>query len=199
MPQIKIIMKHISFQKLISANCDDILKIVLGGMEKQYFKVGSGKIPIPNDKPTPILYRWWFHEDSIVLKKLCEISKTDNELDKLLNHVEKHKFKDDGPTYYALYFGKSNNGYKRLNNHVKGNTTLGNTLEGLLNVETDEITNILKECYVQWYPFDKEQLGWIGCVETLCIALGKYPLNIDDNPYISDEQAKEHYKREKRY
>ena len=39
------------------------------------------------------------------------------------------------------------------------------------------------------YLFDEEG-KLVECVESICIALGKYPLNVDGNPAISDNWRK---------
>ena len=100
--------------------------------------------------------------------------------------------------YYTLYFGKSNNGYRRYIQHSTGNvhiSTLRRTLYGLCLTENgekqyikereEEITRMLQECYYEWIPFDEEG-KLVECVESICIALGKYPLNVDGNPAISN-------------
>lgn len=49
----------------------------------------------------------------------------------------------------------------------------------------EEITRMLQECYYEWIPF-KNEGKLVESVESICIALGKYPLNVDGNPAISD-------------
>ena len=51
--------------------------------------------------------------------------------------------------------------------------------------QEEEITRMLQECYYEWIPF-KNEGKLVECVESICIALGKYPLNVDGNPAISD-------------
>ena len=48
----------------------------------------------------------------------------------------------------------------------------------------DRISDILRQCYYEWISFKGED-NLIECVESICIALGKYPLNVDGNPAIS--------------
>lgn len=124
----------------------------------QLYKVGAnGKIPIPHD---PILYRWWFPDDSKVLKSIRTYSETDTKMAELLKKVEMREI--DGQNYHALYFGKSNDGYRRFSHHSTGNirnSTLRLTIYGLcIGKQYDEakeelITQILKECYYEWLPF----------------------------------------------
>ena len=45
---------------------------------------------------------------------------------------------------------------------------------------------MLKECYYEWYSFQNEG-ELVECIESICIALGKYPLNIDGNPAIGQK------------
>ena len=149
----------------------------------------------------PILYRWWFAGNSkpmIALKKYLDEHPTDVEMQQLFSQLEERKFEGKKQKYYALYFGKSNNGYRRYIQHSTGNvhiSTLRHTLYGLCLTENgekqyikereEEITRMLLECYYEWIPFDNEG-KLVECVESICIALGKYPLNVDGNPAISE-------------
>ena len=179
------------YRELLEARCSGIEKRVLEKMAKNRFYVGSAK---PSAVPrAPIIYRWWFPEDSLVLEKITEYSRNDKELAALLKQVDTLKIK--GKTYYALYFGKSNNGRHRYSQHTTGNvhiSTLRHTIYGLClgdkyeKAREDEISNILRDCYFEWVSFaDEDYL--VECVEGICIALGKYPLNIDGNPAIGDK------------
>ena len=179
--------QHTSFRELISERCGQIADKVLEGLRKNRYKVGSGKIPVPT---TPVLYRWWFPE-SFVKEVLVPYTAEYPYLKRLLKEVSTQPI--DGKTYYALYFGKSVNGYHRFCQHATGNihiSTLRRTLYGLCydhiyNKDKEkDITAILKECYYEWYAFDKEDEALVECVEAICIALGKYPLNIEGNPAI---------------
>ena len=53
-------------------------------------------------------------------------------------------------------------------------------------LDKEEITRILRECYFEWLPFNEEG-KLVECIESICIALGKYPLNVDGNPAISNQ------------
>lgn len=178
------------YRELLESNCVGIVKMVSGEMAKNRFYVGFAKpSAVPRDS---IIYRWWFPEDSLVWKKIVEFGKTDNELFALLKQVSTLEI--NGKTYYALYFGKSNNGRHRYSQHTTGNvhiSTLRHTIYGLClgdkyeKAREDEISNILRDCYFEWVSFaDEDYL--VECVEGICIALGKYPLNIDGNPAISE-------------
>ena len=182
--------KETSFRELLSEHCGVIADKVLAGMQANRYKVGSGKIPVPT---SPVLYRWWFPE-TFVSEVLVPYTKDYPSLKALLGDVSTRQI--DGKTYYALYFGKSINGYHRFCQHATGNihiSTLRRTLYGLCydhiyNKEKErDITTMLKECYYEWYAFNKEDEALVECVEAICIALGKYPLNIEGNPAICEK------------
>lgn len=183
-----------SYQQLLAEQCTSIVQQVLGEMEKNRFHVGTKPIPVPK---SPILYRWWFPEGSAVMDILTQYSHSNAEMATLIQQFETCEI--ENKTYYALYFGKSNNGYRRYIQHSTGNvhtSTLRRTLYGLCLIENgenqyvkereEEITRMLQECYYEWIPFDDEG-KLVECVESICIALGKYPLNVDGNPAISDQ------------
>ena len=193
-----------SFQQLLSEQCEVIVKKVTDDMQSDeqysFFINKIERIPVIRK---PILYRWWFAEDSkpmIALKKYLDEHPTDIEMQQLFSQLEERKFEGKKQKYYALYFGKSNNGYRRYIQHSTGNvhtSTLRHTLYGLCLTENgeslyskqldkEEITRILRECYFEWLPFNEEG-KLVECVESICIALGKYPLNVDGNPAISDQ------------
>ncbi len=116
-----------TYKELILQNCAGIVNKVLTGMQK--YKLGTGKIPVAQ---SPILYRWWFPETSKVVTILRKWKGSD-----LLAGVQTCAF--EGTTYYALYFGKSNNGYRRFCQHSTGNvhtSTLRRTIHSLL---TDDL------------------------------------------------------------
>ena len=192
-----------SFQQLLSEQCEVIVKKVTDGMQSDeqysFFINEIERIPVIRK---PILYRWWFAEDSkpmIALKKYLDEHPTDVEMQQLFSQLEERKFEGKEQKYYAIYFGKSNNGYRRYIQHSTGNvhtSTLRHTLYGLCltnneesqyskQLDKEEITRILRECYFEWLPFNEEG-KLVECVEGICIALGKYPLNVDGNPAISD-------------
>jgi hypothetical protein len=192
-----------SFQQLLSEQCEVIVKKVTDDMQSDeqysFFINEIERIPVIRK---PILYRWWFREDSepmIALKKYLDEHPTDVEMQQLFSQLEERKFEGKEQKYYALYFGKSNNGYRRYIQHSTGNvhtSTLRHTLYGLCltnneesqyskQLDKEEITRILRECYFEWLPFNEEG-KLVECVEGICIALGKYPLNVDGNPAISD-------------
>lgn len=185
-----------TYQQLLTCGCTCIVQKVLSGMT--LYKVASTpKIPVPNK---PILYRWWFPDDSIVLDVLRKYNQAESV--NLLDQVETRVI--DGKTCYALYFGKSSNGYRRYCQHTTGNihlSTLRQTLYGLCVGQQYDIaqehmvSEILKDCYFEWLTFDKEG-ELVECIESICIALGHYPLNLDGNPAISDQWRK--YIMEKR-
>lgn len=179
-----------TYKDLILQHCAEIVKQVL--MDMKYYRVGSGKIPVPKE---PILYRWWFPSNSAVVTILREWkSKDSKEPINLLEGVLKREI--EGKTYYALYFGKSNKGYRRFIQHSKGNihtSTLRRTIHGLLTdeeynkpIHEKQIDEILKDCYFEWAVIDKEEENLVECIEAICIVHGTYPLNIDGNPAINE-------------
>ena len=197
-------MSNASFQQLLSEQCEVIVKKVTDDMQSDeqysFFINEIERIPVIRK---PILYRWWFAEDSkpmIALKKYLDEHPTDIEMQQLFSQLEERKFEGKKQKYYALYFGKSNNGYRRYIQHTTGNvhtSTIRHTLYGLCltnneeslyskQLDKEEITRILRECYFEWLPFNEEG-KLVECVEGICIALGKYPLNVDGNPAISDQ------------
>ena len=184
-----------TYKDLILQHCAEIVNQVLKDMEN--YRVGSGKIPVPKE---PILYRWWFHSESEVVKLLrAWKSKDSKEPIDLLEEVLTKKF-PDGETYYALYFGKSNNGYRRFCQHSTGNihtSTLRRTIHSLLTdeeynkpIHEKQIDEILKDCYFEWAVIDKEEESLVECIEAICIVHGTYPLNIDGNPAIDEDWRK---------
>ena len=179
-----------TYKDLILQHCAEIVSQVLDNTEN--YRVGAGRIPVPKE---PILYRWWFHSGSEVVKLLREWkSKDSKEPINLLEGVLTKKF-PDGETYYALYFGKSNKGYRRYIQHSTGNvhtSTLRRTIHSLLTdeeynkpVHEQQIDEILKDCYFEWTVIDKEEESLVECIESICIVHGTYPLNIDSNPAIN--------------
>ena len=185
------------YKELILQNCAGIVNQVLEGMEKNRFRVGTKPILVPKE---PVLYRWWFHSESEVVKLLrAWKSKDSRESINLLEGVLTKKF-PDGETYYALYFGKSNKGYRRYIQHSKGNihtSTLRRTIHSLLTdeeynkpVHEPQIDEILKDCYFEWAVIDKEEESLVECIEAICIVHGTYPLNIDGNPAIDEDWRK---------
>ena len=201
--QFMNIMSDISFQQLLSEQCEVIVKKVTDDMQsdKQYsfFINEIERIPVVHK---PILYRWWFREDSepmLAIQKYLDSHPEDIQMKQLFSQLEERKFDGKKKKYYVLYFGKSNNGYRRYIQHSTGNvhiSTLRRTLYGLCLTENgekqylkereEEITRMLQECYYEWIPFDEEG-KLVECVESICIALGKYPLNVDGNPAISEQ------------
>ena len=183
-----------TYKDLILQHCAGIVEQVLNNTER--YRVGSGKIPVPKE---PILYRWWFPFNSKVVTMLGEWrSKDSKEPTNLLKGVETREF--EGEIYYALYFGKSNNGYRRFCQHSTGNvhiSTLRRTIHSLLtddaynkSIHEPEITNLLKACYFEWTEISQEEANLVECLEALCIVHGVYPLNIDGNSAINENWLK---------
>ena len=180
-----------TYKELILQHCSEIVNQVLKDMKK--YRVGTGRIPIPKE---PILYRWWFPANSEVVTMLSEWKSKDSK--KPINLLEGVLTREiDGKTYYALYFGKSNKGYRRFIQHSKGNihtSTLRRTIHSLLTdeeynkpIHEPQIDEILKGCYFEWAVIDKEEESLVECIEAICIVHGTYPLNIDGNPAINSK------------
>ena len=197
-------MSNKSFQQLLSEQCEVIVKKVTDGMQSDeqysFFINEIERIPVIRK---PILYRWWFREDSepmLAIQKYLDSNPEDIQMKQLFSQLEERKFDGKKKKYYALYFGKSNNGYRRYIQHTTGNvhtSTIRHTLYGLCltnneesqyskQLDKEEITRILRECYFEWLPFNEEG-KLVECIESICIALGKYPLNVDGNPAISNQ------------
>ena len=181
-----------TYKELILLHCSEIVNQVLKDMKN--YRVGTGRIPIPKE---PVLYRWWFPANSEVVTLLSEWKGKDSKKPiNLLDGVLTKKF-PDGETYYALYFGKSNKGYRRYIQHSTGNihtSTLRRTIHSLLTdeeynkpIHEPQIDNILKDCYFEWAVIDKEEENLVECIEAICIVHGTYPLNIDGNPAINSK------------
>lgn len=179
------------YKDLLLDNCIGIVQEILNEMNPTMRKVSDIKPAIVPKEP--ILYRWWFPEDSVVFKKIKEHSKENKELGKLLQEVEQQEI--EGKNFLALYFGKSNKGYRRFIQHSTGNvhtSTIRHTIYGLCiggeynKAKEPEISAILDECYFEWLAFPKEG-ELIECLEGLCIALGHYPLNVEGNSAIDEK------------
>ena len=193
-----------TYKDLILQHCAEIVNQVLEGMEKNRFRVGTKPILVPKE---PILYRWWFPANSEVVTMLSEWKGKDSKTPiNLLDGVLATDTFPDGKIYYALYFGKSNNGYRRFIQHSKGNihtSTLRRIIHSLLTdeeynkpIHEKQIDEILKDCYFEWAVIDKEEESLVECIEAICIVHGTYPLNIDGNPAIN-ETWREHMMNER--
>lgn len=189
-----------AFRQLLTDHCTPIVRQITDAMHPRLFPVkqvqDGAKLPVSHD---PVLYRWWFPEDPddsdtpVVWQVLLEHSHKDPALAALLDEVEQRTI--DGKPYRALYFGKSNNGYHRFYQHIRGtvristvrHTVYGLCIPGKYNADHEPtIDKILSRCYCEWTDFGDDG-NLVGCFEEMCIALGKYPLNVDGNPAIGDE------------
>ena len=178
-----------NFQLLLML-CKPIAQEVLKEMDNHRIFVHSGA-KITTDKP--ILYRWWFPVS--IAEKIRDAYKAEKGED-ILEHVEKRQL-EDGNTYYALYFGKSNYGARRFHQHTQRkvyHSTLRKVIYGLLinkiydESREGEVSDILQQCVCDWMEFpNKEDGKLVECIEGICIALGHYPLNVDGNPAFSDD------------
>lgn len=124
----------------------------------------------------PVLYRWWFPKNFVdaLIDKFKNLDKSDLERKEI-----------NGYNYYALYFGQSKDGLTRFKAHTSGNSTLRRTLDAICKDLTRiDIKNLINDCYFEWVEVDNENL--LECLEAMCIVSGKYPLNIEGNPYCQD-------------
>ena len=127
----------------------------------------------------PILYRWWFHCDSKIVKIIGDFNSGLLANGTIIGDTK----------YFPLYFGKGANGRRRLKNHLgkyKRSSTLRRTIGALLKTNSEEeITRELKQCYFEWCELScsKEELG---DKEKDVIKKDHYPLNISDNDNVDD-------------
>lgn len=144
----------------------------------------------------PILYRWWFKEDSILME--------------FLNNYKKENLKDNvcacpslktkvigTSTYYALYIGQSITGKTRFKNHISGpikNSTLRETIRAILSLmnvtyKKGDITKVLDDAYFEWVEMN-EDVELLALIESGAIIASCYPLNIKDNYMICENWKK---------
>ena len=50
-----------------------------------------------------------------------------------------------------------------------------------------DIEQYFPNTYFEWFAFNKEEEDFIVCIESICVALGAYPLNIEGNPAYKSE------------
>ena len=139
----------------------------------------------PSNKP--IIYRWWFVENSsvveIIRRNLC---------DKEFQQISKEKI-DKGVYHYAMYVGKGANGKRRFKNHISPRirtSTLRRTIAALLETNNeDAITTVLKNCYYEWWEIecDKKTLAE---KEKEKINDGYHPLNLKENNKVCTKWKK---------
>jgi len=146
----------------------------------------------------PVIYRWWFPEDSVIVRFMFDyVSNQEDDVAMcyLLERLKNKASVINGVNYYPLYLGKSTNGKKRFRNHIKGpkdNSTLRRTLFSLLKsqsfpgVDEQLLTTILSECCLEWIELSSDP-ELLDNMELMAISMGAYPLNIDGNHSISDK------------
>ena len=161
--------------------CNSITSKILSKMRGGIVDdVLSGKVKKPINRP--VLYRWWFPADFVEFLN----GEYKSKLQEQLEGVDSKKIGED--TYYALYFGKSKDGRNRFNQHTYKDidkSTLRRTIYAIISTPSeDKVAEILSKCYFEWVEVDSESL--LECLESMCIVSGKYPLNIEGNPSITD-------------
>ena len=138
----------------------------------------------PSNKP--IIYRWWFVENSSVVEKI-RMNLCNKEFQKILKEeIGKGKY------HYAMYVGKGANGKRRFKNHISPHirtSTLRRTIAALLETSNEKaITDVLKDCYYEWWELE--------CNKTLAdeerekIKKGYYPLNLKENNQVCTKWKK---------
>ena len=165
----------------------------------------AGRLDTKLLREVPVLYRWWFPEDSAVMdiiEAYVDAHPRDYKMLYMKNNLKIRTFDVNGKTqdYYALYFGKSSDGHRRFYNHIRGpqsNSTLRRTIAALLgNDDEDTISAILMECCYEWVEFANDP-ELIDSIEMMAIAMGSYPLNIDGNQGVSSDW-KQHLKNNRK-
>lgn len=132
----------------------------------------------PSNKP--IIYRWWFVENSSVVKIIRR-----NLCDKEFQKISKEEI--DKEVYrYAMYVGKGANGKRRFKNHMSPHirtSTLRRTIAALLETNNeDAITEVLKQCYYEWWELECNKT--LADEERKKINEGYYPLNLKENNQV---------------
>lgn len=189
-------MKENYHDLLQQKTCAEIPKIVLEKMHQyKVISASNGRLTLDADKEdldAPCLYSWWVLKNSRLYEKLENLEFAKNLLSKTIPCTI------EGKEYCALYFGKSKNGWNRIvNRHLGGDinkSTLRRTLfaisKNLLHeqsVNEKYINNLFVDTYFTCLLLHKEETEYLVCIESLCIALGSYPLNIEGNPAITQD------------
>lgn len=166
----------------------------------------AGRLDTKLLREVPVLYRWWFPEDSAVMDILREYARThpeDGKMSFLLSQLKERTLpssRGEDKKYCALYLGKSTNGRKRFANHIKGpldQSALRRSIRALLRASgemlpdagkpvEERISSILSDCYWEWTEM-AEDPELVDSVEIMAISVGHYPLNIDGNHSLSED------------
>ena len=138
----------------------------------------------PSNKP--IIYRWWFVENSSVVKIIRR-----NLCNKEFQKISKEEI-DKGGYRYAMYVGKGANGKRRFKNHISPRirtSTLRRTIAALLETNNeDDITKVLKQCYYEWWELECNKT--LADEERKKINEGYYPLNLKENNQVCTKWKK---------
>ena len=187
-------MKNYFYDNIVENNTIVVNKIYRLMREKMHSvrEILSNPKIVPTD---PVLYRWWVPCDGCVINSLLQKSKEFPCLRPILENMEMSLL--DNKPYYAIYFGKSENGKTRIvTQHIKGNvgnSTIRHTLYGILindkyNPNNEDcISKIMENTYFEWHSFKQTETELIVPLEAICIALGNYPLNIDGNCAVNKD------------
>lgn len=132
----------------------------------------------------PGVYCWWFPEREIV--KLFDSANYS------LN-IQRIQFREfNGEYYMALYCGESRNLRNRFKNHINGpqdKSTLRRTIGKLFNKTETEITDLLSECYLEWFYVDSVCMSkYIEACE-LAFPRYYYPFNKTDHIFNPQSQS----------
>lgn len=154
----------------------------------------------PSNKP--IIYRWWFVENSLEVKNntsVVEIIRR-NLCDKEFQKISKEEI-DKGGYRYAMYVGKGANGKRRFKNHISPpirTSTLRRTIAALLETNNEEaITEVLKQCYYEWWELECNKT--LADEERKKINEGYYPLNLKENNQVCTKWKKFLQEQRKKY
>lgn len=190
-----------------------INKMTWQGPVKVIVKTSNSGVQLentPHPNSNPILYRWLVEKDKFdKLTELLQVKhkKTIQNAKKQLVEITKIEEKRGDKIYYALYFGKSKKGISRITREHLGNDMSKSTLRGSLcglfvtnNVSDKEVEvdRLLEGSYFEWLELASTDKEYLVCLEAICIALGKYPLNIDGNPFLAEHPDWEELLKESR-
>lgn len=187
--KLKEIKKEYEWKKSIDREFNSYKR--LRKMELVSNMIENNQTPSNN----PIIYRWWFVENSSVVKIIRR-----NLCNKEFQKIYKEEI-DKGGYRYAMYVGKGAYGKRRFKNHISPRirtSTLRRTIAALLETNNeDDITKVLKQCYYEWWELkcnetlaDEERKKILADEERKKINEGYYPLNLKENNQVCTKWKK---------
>lgn len=133
----------------------------------------------------PGVYCWWFPERDVV--KLFESAK-------LSLNIQRIQFRKlSGEYYVALYCGESRNLRNRFKNHIIGpqdKSTLRRTIGKLFKITETEITNLLLECYLEWFYVSSVCMS--KYIEACELAFPRYYYPFNKTDHIFNPRSQTH-------